>query len=359
MSPGYIVYARSGNLLAMPFDRSRLEVTGEAVPLVEDVQHSSVTGGAQFSLSTSGALAYVPGGPAQDRGTLVWVDRKGVARPVGSHPAGRYFDVSLSPDGGRLVVGSGVFESDVWVYDLTRAVLSRLTSDRGNVSPIWTPDGKRVIYWKTSQTGGLFWRAADGSGNEESVYKHERISTLGTAPGSWSGDGRVLVFTIGDPATTGTDLWTLSLDGDRKSKPLIQTQFSERQPALSPDGRWLAYTSNRSGRPEVYVQPFPDLTAMSQISADGGVEPKWAANGRELFYRSGDRMMAVDVRTQPNFQPQPARTLFEGSYNRSYDVAPDGQHFVMIRQDEAATSLAEARVVLGWAEELKRRLGSR
>jgi serine/threonine-protein kinase len=356
---GYLIFARAGNLMAIPFDPSRLGVTGGALRIVEGVQNTVVTGSAQFSISKSGALAYVPGTLNQDLRTLVWVDRKGIARSVGTHPAQSYSSVHLSPDGSRIVVSVGVVgnQTDVWVYDIARTILTRLTSDFDNVFPIWTTDGKRVIYWRRRQAGSIFWRAADGSGNEERVYEHNRQNTTATGLGSWSPDGRVLVFTIGDPVK-GSDIWSLSLDGDRKPKPVIQTQFTEGQSALSPDGRWLAYTSNSSGRNEVYVQPFPDLAAKWQISAEGGNEPKWAPNGRELFYRIGDKMMLVDVRTQPNFQPQPARILFEGIYvagTGSYVVAPDGQHFLMIKQDQSSTFLTEARVVLGWAEELKHR----
>jgi hypothetical protein len=216
-----------------------------------------------------------------------------------------------------------------------------------------------MIYWKgdLASTGGLYWREADGSGSEERLYEHDRVSFTTTTLGSWSPNGRVLVFTIGD-AATGADIWTFSLD-DQQPKPLIQTQYVEGQPALSPNGRWLAYTSNVSGRTEVYVQPFPDLAAEWTISADGGSEPRWAGNGQELFYRNGSEMMAVDIQTQPTFQPQAARVLFERSDmagTRSYDVTPDGQQFVIIKQDESTRPLTEAHVVLGWAEELKRRI---
>jgi hypothetical protein len=201
------------------------------------------------------------------------------------------------------------------------------------------------------------WKAADGSGNEERLYEHDRANTAATALGSWSSDGRVLVFVLGDTAVGGADIWTFSPEGDRKPKPLIRTQFYEGEPALSPDARWLAYSSTSSGKSEVYVQPFPDLEGKWQISVDGGFAPAWASNGRELFYRSGngEKMMVVDVRTQPSFQPQPARVLFERSdLAVPYDVAPDGQRFLMIKQGESA-ALSEAHVVLDWAQELKRR----
>lgn len=359
VSPGYLVYARAGNLMAVRFDASRLEVSGDTVPVVEGMQQSMVDGGAQFSVSSSSALAYVPRGPSEDARSVLWVDTRGVARSIGTHPSQRYNTVRLSPDQERIVmdVGSGETANDVWVFDLARAILTRLTSNQRTRNPVWTPDGRYVTYWSGEGAGQLVWTAFDGTGSDERVYGNDQINTTPTAPGSWTPDGEVLTFTLGTASATGTDLWTFSL-AQHSAAPLLQTQFSETQPAVSPDGHWIAYTSNASGRDEVYVQDFPDLARKWQISADGGSEPMWTPTGRQLFYRNGDSMMVADVDTQPSFRLRAARELFVGSFVRgtgSYDVAADGR-FLMIRQNESAVVPAEARVVVGWAEELQRRL---
>jgi serine/threonine-protein kinase len=356
--PGYLLYSRSGTLMAAPFDPARLEITDEAVPIAEGILHDLVTGGAEFSPSSNGALAYLPGSVAQGRRTLVWVDRKGVESPISELPAQRFLSVTLSPDGGRIVaeIGPGLAQNAAWVYDLTRDVLTRLTFDGGS-SPVWTPDGMRIVYRR--ETGDILWKAADGSGNEELLYEMESPLVTNESLGSWSSDGRVLLFTEDDPETN-LDIWTLSLEADRKAEVFLRTQFDEGGPVLSPDGGWLAYRSNLSGRNEIYVQSFPDLAGKWQISADGGDAPLWSSDGRELFYRSGNRMMASAIQTQPVFRAQPAQALFEGSYvagPRMYDVSRDGQRFLMIKVDESAAPLTEARVVLGWTEELRRRTG--
>jgi Tol biopolymer transport system component len=179
--------------------------------------------------------------------------------------------------------------------------------------------------------------------------------------GSWSPDGQVLAFTEGRQST-GTDIWMLSLQEERKAQPFLQTPFNEMQPAFSPDGRWLVYASNESGRYEVYVQPFPGGGGKSQISTEGGAEPVWARNGRELFYRNRDKMMKVDITTQPAFRAARPELLFEGQYWTTgltpihYDVSPDGQRFLMIKPGAQEASATQINVVLNWFEELKRRV---
>ena len=201
----------------------------------------------------------------------------------------------------------------------------------------------------------LFWKPADSSGSAEQLTESEHAQR----PLSWSPDGQVLAFSELHP-TMGSDIWVLPLQGERKPRPFLQTQFDEAWAVFSPDGHWLAYTSNESGRYEVYVQPYPGPGGKWQISNEGGDEPVWAKNGRELFYRNGDKMMAVEVTTQPTFHAGTPTLLFEGQYwhqvglwRADYDITPDGQRFLMIQlgEQEAVTQI---NVVLNWFEELKR-----
>jgi Tol biopolymer transport system component/predicted Ser/Thr protein kinase len=354
---GHLVYARAGGLVAVPFDLKRLEVTGSPVSILEGVSMNPAFGWAQFSASADGSLAYVPGGSSVSERTLHWVDRKGTARPLPAPPRA-YLSSRLSPDGQRLAVGSEV--TGVWLYDLARGTLTRLTETFGALSlPIWTPDGKHVTFRSmVSSSLNLHWMPADGSRAAERLTTSENMQS----PGSWSPDGQVLAFSENDP-TTGWDVWVLKLEGERKPRPFLQTPFNEGAPMFSPDGRWLAYQSDESGRQEIYVRPFPGPGGRSQISTEGGTEPMWARNGRELFYRSGDKMMAAAIETKPVFAATKPKLLFEGHYERgffsasfqpNYDVSPDGQRFLMIKASEQESAVTQVNVVLNWSDEVRR-----
>jgi serine/threonine-protein kinase len=353
---GHLVYAQGGSLVAVPFDPQRLELTGAAVPVVEGVLQSPVTGAAQYSMSTTGSLAYVSGGLQATQLTMVWVNRHGVEQSLGA-PERAYFAPRISPDGKRVSAGITESEFQTWLYDLARQTLTRFTFE-GNYNPAaaWTPDGKRIAF-ESNKDGkpNLFWQLADGSGGLERLTTSEYIQV----PMSWSSDGRLLAFIEVNP-TTGSDIWVLRMN-DRKAQSFIKSQFSEGAPAFSPDGRWLTYISDESGRYEIYVQPYPGPGGKWQISTDGGTEPKWNPNGRELFYRNGDKMMVVDITTQPGFAAGKPRMLFEGRYERSpvqshnYDVSSDGQRFLMLKPTEQAAT-TQINVVLNWFEELKQRV---
>jgi eukaryotic-like serine/threonine-protein kinase len=234
--------------------------------------------------------------------------------------------------------------------------MTRFTFEGVNGSPTWTPDGKRIAFGSTKEgQQNLFWQLADGSGGLERL----NIAEHREAPISWSPNGQLLAFVDIDP-TTSRDIWVLRMS-DRKAQPFLRTTFNESGPRFSPDGRWLAYVSDESGRYEVYVQPYPGPGGKWQISTDGGTEPIWNRNGRELFYRSGDKMMAVDIATQPSFIAGKPRMLFEGPYLPApgtvpnYDVSPDGQRFLMLKPvEQAGAAPTQINVVLNWSEELKR-----
>jgi eukaryotic-like serine/threonine-protein kinase len=288
---GQLVYAQGGNLIAVPFDLRRLEVTGGAVPVVEGVLQSTTSGATQYSLSATGSLAYVSGvAQATEQRSLVWVSRNGTGQPL-PIPLHEYLTPRLSPDGRRLAVR---MSDQVWLYDLSRGTQTRFTFEGGeNGGPLWTPDGKRISFESTNEgASDIFWQMADGSGGLERLI----TSAYPQAPSSWSPDGQLLAF-VRFNSNKRLEIWVLRL-GDRKAQPFLQTRFDEAAPQFSNDGRWLAYMSNESGRYEVYVQPYPGPGGKWQISTEGGTEPIWNPNGRELFYRSGDKMMAVEITTQ-------------------------------------------------------------
>ncbi len=352
---GHLVYARAKTMMAVPFDLASLKVTGPPVAVLEDIPAHSSNGNSQFSISENGVLAYVPASTLTPDRMLVSVDRQGVARPLTDRLKG-YFDPRLSPDGRRLAVTieDSNKSSDVWVYELDRGVLSRLTSGPTlEFSPVWTPDGKHMVFVLERPIYDLFWKAADGSSAEQPLL----TSGNDKFPGSVSPDGQVLAFAENHPETR-MDLWILPLEGERKPKPFLQTPYLEHSPAFSPDGHWLAYQSNESGRDEIYVQAYPGPGGKVQISTDGGGAPVWARSGRELFYRSGRKLFAVPVKTSPQFTAEKPVQLFEGPYawvlyRPGYDVTPDGQHFIMVKIPEGSAP-RQINVIVNWFDELRR-----
>ncbi len=368
VSTGHLVYVRQGTLMAVPFDLDRLALTGAAVGIVNSVMQAVntpsgaiETGAAQFSVSASGTLVYVSGGmfPEGER-SLIWVDRAGVIQLLPAPPK-PYLGPRLSPDGQRVAVFTQGRDAEVWIYDLVREDLTMFTTTRPRrgTRPVWTPDGKRLTFG----AGNLLWKPADGSGVAEPLTTSEDVQL----PESWSPDGKTLAFFQGGTLGRG-DIWMLSLaDSDRTARPFVQTAANERWPDFSPDGRWLAYASDESGRDEVYVQPYPGPGSRHQISARGGTQPVWARNGRELFYTVPDstatvdfsRMMVVDVTTAPTFTagiPKPLESVVRLTNPiRGYDVTADGKRFITVRDNERSPEPPPAHmiVVQNWLEELK------
>jgi serine/threonine-protein kinase len=338
--------------MAAPFDLTRLQITGgPPVTLVEHVRDTSESG--EYAVSTSGALAYIPTTPHWNESRLVWVDRSGAVEPL-PVPRQRYQEPAISPDGRQMAISIAGPAYTISVYDFERSVLTKLTSPNGSSqSPTWTADGKQIVYRATrSGSRNLFERTADASREEERLSSSDNLQT----PGSFSADGKAFVFSVADPITA-SDIWTMGID--RKAVPLLNVPGFQSDPQLSPDGRWLAYVSDESGRNEIYVQPFPKLDGKWKVSIDGGVEPRWSRNGRELFYRNGLGMFSVSVQPGSIFTAAVPRLLFEGSYEFSgtavsaYDVAPDGKRFLMVQSADDAKPATEIRVVLNWFEELK------
>jgi eukaryotic-like serine/threonine-protein kinase len=352
---GHLLYAHEGSLMAAPFDPQQLTATGKAVPVVDGVLQSIGSSFAQYSVSATGSLVYIPGVAQADQSKLVWVSRNGAEQLLAA-PARDYDTPGLSPDGRRVAVGT---DGQVWLYDFSRETLTRFTFEgNNNQDPVWTPDGKRIAFESNKEgPSNVFWQLADGSGGLERLTTSEDNDN----PRSWSPDGQLLAFSEHTIAA-GFDLWILRL-GDRKAQPLLRTPFNESAPRFSHDGRWLAYASDESGRNEIYVQPYPGPGGKWQISTEGGREPVWNPNGRELFYRSSDKMMAVEITSQPSFAAGKPRVLFEGKYLSAvftvpnYDVSPDGQRFLMLKPiEEAQAAPTQINVVLNWFEELKQKV---
>ena len=364
---GYLVYAAAGTLRAVRFDPDRLEVLSDPVPVVEQVR-TKPNGTANFSVSRTGALVYVTGGVETqgiaDR-ALAWVDRQGREEAIPA-PTRAYLFPRLSPDGTKIALDIRDQENDIWIWDLMRASLTRLTFDPAiDFSPVWTTDGRRVMFGsQRSDPTALYAQLADGAGSARLVMKGAKA----LAPNSMTPDGKQMVAREGTPGAY--DLALVHLEGNPRTEPLIHTRFNEQNGEVSPDGRWLAYQSNESGQDEIYVRPFPAVEGGRwQVSTGGGQHPLWARNGRELFYDDpkAQALMSAPVQTTENFGTgNPAKILDLRPYSfaptaRPYDLSLDGQRFLMIRKtavgDRTPTPTSSSMtVVLNWFEELKIRV---
>jgi serine/threonine-protein kinase len=353
---GYLVFAQRGGLFAAPFDLERLQVTGSPVRVLDDVAMDASTGAIDFSLSRTGSLSYLPGGWSYADLVLAWVDRKGSVLALPAQ-ARAYANPHLSPDGKRVAVsdqGSG--SSGIWVYDIPRGTMMRLTYAT-NDSPLWTPDGKRIAYMEESnRTFAIKWKPADGSGPEETLIGSQNFVQV---PVSWSPDGKFLAYrSTGGGANKGMSIWILPLEGKHEPKEFVNIGSEQGGARFSPDGHWMAYASNESGRSEVYVEPFPGPGGKWQISTEGGNWPVWARGGRELFYLNGSKIMSVGVTIQPGFTASTPQVLADvplqiSSFyagNGEFDVSPDGQYFLFIKTREQNALPGEVRVVLNWDE---------
>ena len=360
--PGYLLFIREKTLMAQQFDASRLQLVGDPVPLAEQVgsqgQSGTNTQLSYFSVSGNGALIYMTG--ISDNRHYAWFDRSG--KEVGSvHPAGDVNDVVLSPDGKRAAFQlldhrGGAVNEDIWLVDLERNIPTRFTFNPAiEDDPVWSPDGTRILF--TSEREGkrdIYQKPSSGAGGEELLL----TSDIAKEAPDWSSDGRYILYQNIDPKTK-RDLWVLPLFGDKQPLPFLVTEFNESQGHFSPDGHWVAYTSEESGRPEVYVQSFPVTGGKWQISTSGGGQPVWRRDGRELFYIDPDRkLMSVEVKAGATFEAGISKPLFdtriEGyTNNNRYAVSPDGQRFLINVPVEAQTS-APLIVVLNWTADLKK-----
>jgi eukaryotic-like serine/threonine-protein kinase len=354
---GHLLYLRGSTLMAQPFDAKRLTTTGEAVPVAEQIAEGEGSWHGVFTVSTNGTLVVQTAVPASQ--ALAWLDRTGKRIATVGEPGGVLWP-SLSPDGKRataVVSDRAAHNTDLWVYDLARNLRTRLTFDPAVVQGgIWSPDGTRIIF--SSNRGGhfdLYRKSADGSGAEELLY----ADGLNKYPTSWSPDGKfVMYWASGDPKT-GADIWVLPLEGERKPFPFLKTAFTEQGGPFSPDGRWIAYASDESGRPEIYVVPFPGPGGKRQVSTSGGGFPRWRKDGKELFYLAPDgRLMAAEIGIKAVEVEIGAVRPLSGPLQLDlqgfpYDVSADGQRFLAIVRNEQSAP-EPLTLVQNWTSGLKK-----
>jgi serine/threonine-protein kinase len=343
---GHLVFYRDGGLLAAPFDTNRLQLTGSPTRVIENLPPTSIN--VPLVGASGGTLVYAP---TTLTSRLVWVSRQGAEQSI-TETLRTYANPRVAPDGHRVLVQAG----DLWIQDVARATFTRLTSGEAVLSgggfPVWAPDGSRIVF---RTMGGLRWLAVDGGGRGEAISG----TTSADYPGSISPDGARLLFVRLSPDTSG-DLYLASLGGNSQTQAILKTPAYEGSARFSPDGKWIAYSSNESGQMEVFVRPYPAPDRKWQVSTQGGTQPVWNPNGKELFYRNSNKMMSVEVSAGADLRLSQPRVLFDRQYAfgsgitiPNYDVSPDGQRFAMIKDESSGTHL---NVVLNWLRELQERV---
>jgi Tol biopolymer transport system component len=370
---GYVLYGNQETLFAVPFDSRTLE-TGPIRPVVSDVY--GIASLSSATVSASGTLAYLsaPGqrGPVGDA-ILIEMDRAGTERVLAEKPQ-LYGEITFAPDGRRastaMVDASNATLADVWIYELDGDRFVRATFGGANVGVSWTADSQRLVYMHSGSLANIGTEiqtvAADGSGAPSTLIGNSSWMRGLVVPTSLGADGKVLL--VANDVGANTDILAVDLDGtlgplepNRKPRDFLVTPFSETSAVLSPNGRYVAYTSNESGRNEIYVVPFPGPGAKSPVSRGGGNSPRWNRNGRELFYLNGDELVSVEVDTTGNFRALAPRALFKippllAIRGTPYDVSPDGAHFLMLKAVTSgdAQQSVELRIVVNWIDELER-----
>jgi eukaryotic-like serine/threonine-protein kinase len=369
---GHLLFMREGSLLALTFDERNLEPRGDPIPVAERVGSAFLS--ATFSVSPSGVLAYRAGEALPWLSRLSWFDRQGKQLSnVGEPGSYSYTDLALSPDGTHLAAArvdaklAGT-EVGIWLLDLLRGGSTRFTFDLSpDSAPVWSPDGRRVAFAAGRAGGtGIYQKAANGAGKEQALVGATGEPKL---PNDWSRDGRFLLYTQRNPRSHA-DLYVLPLADNgtpsNTATPFANTEFGEEQGRFSPDVHWIAYASDESGRSEIYIQPFPapeNGGSKTSISRDGGIQPRWRRDGKELFYFSLDgKLMAADITQEPSFRASVPRALFQLPVGQighneqavrvfAWDVAPDGKRVLV---DTGTTSSEPITVVLNWTAELKK-----
>jgi serine/threonine-protein kinase len=360
------MYVQDGALLAVQFDINRLTLTGGAVPVVDRVTRTPATSAGQFAVSPSGALAFEPRqvAPAASQRELVWIDRQGRVQPLPLRPRA-FANPRISPDGARIAVTANDDEHDIWIYNIAKESLVRLTfGPASEGDPVWTTDNKHVVFSSVSAPGigaDIVLEATDGTGKTEQLTRYG----AGDYPRAVSPDGKFLVF---EGYAPNAGLWLMPLDPIGQPHALIaDPKFGVYHGRVSPDGRWIAYDSDEAGRTEVFVRPFPDVErGRWQVSEDGGSFPFWARSGRELFFvTAANKLADVSVPGGNSFSYSKPQLLFDTSAygqsgTRQFDITADGRRFLAVRP---LTSPAPARpsiaIVLHWFDDVKAKMTSR
>ena len=363
------MYLQDATLFAVPFDLDRLAVTGPSVPAIEGVMSNAATGGAQLAVSASGTLVYLPGQSIGIGNPIHWMDREGKTTPLRVTPA-PWINILFAPDGQNLAIQINEGARDIWVLEWAQDRLTRLTSDpAADIKPVWSPDGRRIVFASdraTPSTANLYWQRTDGAGAAQRLTESKNPQE----PASWHPSGTFLAFTELNPATN-RDLMILPMEGDEASgwKPgtptvFLNTAAQEREPMFSPDGRWLAYTSNEAGHDEVYVRPFRGLGGRQLVSTGGGVTPTWSRKKRELFYVINGQIMVVPYAVEGNsFRAEAPRRWSDGpslvagsGAVRMFDLHPDGERiaFGPLRQRPVGAAPDHFTMITNFFDELRR-----
>jgi serine/threonine-protein kinase len=359
---------RAGVLLAVPFDPERLEITGAVVPVAEKILENPRIGAGQYAISKDGLLVYIPGGVTYGEHELVFVDKTGGAKPLTANKR-PYEDFTISPDGKYIAATIEGAVTNTWIHDIARDTETRFNFGIENRDPAWSVDGKHIAYsgYKDGKYA-VFWKPLDGSTPEEPLI----LSDKNVDAWFFSPDGGTLLYAVYQ-FDGEQNIGALPLQDREHARMIFPEQYMVEWAILSPDGKWIAYDSSESGRPEVYVSPYPAMAPRERISTDGGLHPLWAPDGRQLYYRTGaspeeleqrvlaqkTRVMAVSIETKPGFKAGRPRMLFEGPYFESgHDIAitPDGKGFILIRETDSQTAPKEIEAVVNWSEELKHRV---
>ena len=352
---GHLVFGRGTEIWAAAFDLARSEIVGSPHRMVEGVWAGGFFNATLFDASESGVLAYAPAGAQSGGRSLAWVDREGHETPL-TREARAYAAPRLSPDGKSILVRIAEDTTDIWSYEIERGALTRLTSEGYEDGPLWTADGKTLLYASNkSGARALYRQPVAGKGEAVRLGQGGRTQY----PETLSKDGKTIVVAEMNPKT-GLDLFLIPLDADARPVPLLVTDSSEYAGDLSPDGKWFVYVSRASGRPEIGVRSVAGGGDESRVSLNGGTEPRWSRDGREIFFREGQKMMVAEVATDPAVSISKPRALFEGLYEVmdgpiNYDVTPDGRRFLMVKM-ERSEAPTELRVVTGWDRELRKAL---
>jgi serine/threonine-protein kinase len=348
---GHLLFVRANTVFAIPFDVERLVTEGQPTPVLDGVATHNDNAMAHFAVSPAGTLIYLGASELNAPSQLTWVTRAGATAPVGFEPR-RYGGLSLSPDEGSLAASINTDgQTDVWIGDISRGTLRRVTDAPGSqFSPVWVgADGRRLAYASEEPAYHIYLTTIGSTGTHERVVD----GTYDTIPTSASRDGHSIIFDRNEPETRG-DIVQLPLEGARKPRALVTGRFQETDGQLSPDGQWLAYMSAESGLLNVYVQDLRTGGDRIQISNGGGNTPRWSADSRELFFRSGEQLMVVSVDARPRLTASRPVRLFEMQFQTDYAVTRDGRFLVGLRDPRARP--AQVRVALNWFDDLRARV---